>query len=386
MKPDRPPPPVSGLRRPRVKPEHRAYRTVDGNVRIGSVVYGIGAEVADPDGWIWTLTEALDGTRGRAESVDAVLARHPGVERGAVFQAIAELYEAGFLEDAEAEPPDTLTDEDRVRYSRGVTLLRWMDLSPHATAWELQARLRSARVLLLGLGGTGGFAAQGLVASGVGRMHCVDGDVVELSNLNRQPLYHESDIGRSKATAADAALRAVNSRVALSTEHRAVRGPDDIAALLAPGYDLLLLCADRPPEIRRWANRVCLAAGVPWLDAGYRGPLVTVGVHAPGRGACWECHRAGEVDRRDLRLAAGQDEEAASPRMEWNPVNAVTAGLSGHLLVHAAIALLTGVPEMEPGFRFGLNLMALSEPVEERYERRPDCPACGTPRAVRRPA
>ncbi len=379
MTPDGRSEPVSGLRRPRVKPEHRAYRTVDGNVRIGSVVYGIGAEVTDPDGWIWTLTEALDGTRAPAEAVTQVLARHPGIEPSSVTEAMGDLYEAGFLEDAGAEPSAALTDEDRERYSRGVTLLRWMDLSPRATAWELQARLRSARVLLLGLGGTGGFAAQGLAASGVGRMHCVDGDVVELSNLNRQPLYHESDIGRPKAAAAAAALKAVNSRVTLTAERRVVHGPDDLAALLAPGYDLLLLCADRPPEIRRWANRVCLAAGIPWLDAGYRGPLVTVGVHAPGRGACWECHRAGEVERRDLRLGAGQDEEAASPRMEWNPVNAVTAGLSGHLLVYAAIALLTGVPEMEPGFRFGLNLMALSEPLEERFERRPDCPACGTP-------
>ncbi|MEU3183359.1 ThiF family adenylyltransferase [Streptomyces sp. NPDC006923] len=377
--PEGPEVPLSGLRLPRVKPEHRAYRTVDGNVRIGSVVYGIGAEVADPDGWIWTLTETLDGTRGPLDAVTEVLTRHPGLEQGLVTQAMRDLYEAGFLEDAGAELPEGLTGEDHVRYSRGVTLLRWMDLSPRPTTWELQARLRSARVLLLGLGGTGGFAAQGLVASGVGRMHCVDGDVVELSNLNRQPLYRESDIGRPKAEAAAEALRALDSRAALTTERREVRGADDLAALLAPGYDLLLLCADRPPEVRRWANRVCLATGTPWLDAGYRGPLVTVGVHVPGRGACWECHRAGDVDRRDLRLAAGQDEEVASPRMDWNPVNAVTAGLSGHLLTHAALALLTGVPRMEPGFRFGLNLMTLAEPVEERYGRRADCPACGTP-------
>ncbi|MCP3819490.1 ThiF family adenylyltransferase [Streptomyces sp. A3M-1-3] len=364
-----------------MKPEHRAYRTVDGNVRIGSVVYGIGAEVADPDGWIWTLTEALDGTRTPDGTVDNVLARHPDVGYRSVLEAMDDLYEAGFLDDAGAALPDGLTEDDRTRYGRGADLLRWMDLSPRATSWELQARLRSARVLLLGLGGTGGFAAQGLVASGVGLMHCVDGDVVELSNLNRQPLYRETDIGRPKAEAARAALRALNSQVTVTAERREVHGPDDLAALLVPGYDLLLLCADRPPEIRRWANRTCLAARLPWLDAGYRGPLVTVGVHVPGSGACWECHRADDADRRDLRLGPGQDAEVASPRMDWNPVNAVTAGLSGTLLVHAAIALLTGVPEIRPGFRFGLNLMAFAEPAEERYGRRANCPACGTPPA-----
>ncbi|MFE0203369.1 hypothetical protein [Streptomyces sp. NPDC058985] len=52
-----------GLARLARKSERWAYRTVDGHVRIGSVVHGIGAEVRDPDGWVWTLVEAMDGTR-----------------------------------------------------------------------------------------------------------------------------------------------------------------------------------------------------------------------------------------------------------------------------------------------------------------------------------
>lgn len=63
--------------------------------------------------------------------------------------------------------------------------------------------------------------------------------------------------------------------------------------------------------------------------------------------------------------------------MPWQPANAVTAGLSGSLLAHAAIALLCGVPPIEPGYRFGLNLMLPGDPVMQRSERRPDCPACG---------
>ena len=97
----------------------------------------------------------------------------------------------------------------------------------------------------------------------------------------------------------------------------------------------------------------------------------------PGRGACWECLRAGEAARRDLRLAPGQDPEVASPRMPWNPASAVTAGLSGALLAHAALALLTGVPALDPGFRFGVNLMLPGDPVLQRTPRAPDCPACG---------
>ncbi|MFJ4684934.1 HesA/MoeB/ThiF family protein [Streptomyces sp. NPDC091377] len=363
-----------------MKPEHRAYRTVDGHVRIGSVVYGIGAEIEDPQGWVWLLVEAMDGSRSPAGVVARVRAGHPAVAGDDVRQAMADLLDAGFVEDAAAPVP--FSDRERERYSRGVPLLRWMDLGPRASAWEAQAQLGRARVLLLGVGGTGGHAAQALVASGVGRLHLVDPDVVELSNLNRQPLYRESDLGRPKVTAAVATLRALNSDVTVTGERREVRAARDLAELVSPvggAYDLLVLAADRPADLRRWANRACVAAGLAWVDAGYRGPLVTAGVYVPGRGACWECLRVGEAERRELRLAPGQDEEVASPRLPWNPASAVTAGLSGGLLAHAALSLLTGVPALEPGFRFGVNLMVPGDRVVQRFPRRRSCPACGDP-------
>lgn len=373
---------VRAMRRPRIKPEHRPYRTVDGHVRIGSVVHGIGSEVADPDGWVWTLVQAMDGTREAAEIVAEVSGSHPELRLPApdIVQAMTDLAAAGFVEDAGAAPPAELSEWDRERYSRGMTLLRWMDLRPRESAWEPQTRLLRARVLLVGVGGTGGAAARDLVASGVGHLHCVDPDTVELSNLNRQTLFRESDIGTPKTEAALKALRALNSRTEITGERREVRGPEDLGALLTgdgPAYDVLLLAADRPAVIRRWANGVCLASGTPWAEAGYHGPLVSVGVFTPGRGACWECLRSAEVERRELRLAPGQDEEVASPRMPWHPVNAVTAGLSGSLLAHAALALLCGIPPIDPGYRFGLNLMVPGDPVMERSVRRPDCPACG---------
>lgn len=369
--------------RPRIKPEHSGYRTVAGTVRLGSVVYGIGVEIDDPDGWVWTLVEALDGTRTVPEVAALVAAAHPGVTAADAVQAVADLGEAGHLEDG-AAPAPALSAREVERYSRGVPLLRWLDRGPRRSAWEMQERLRAARVLLIGLGGTGGYAAQALVASGVGHLHCVDPDRVELSNLNRQPLYREADLGRPKAEAAAQTLRALNSDVATTSERALVDGPGRLAALLGARrepYDLLLLCADQPPEIRRWANAVCLTAGTPWIDGGYKGPLASFGVYVPGAGPCWQCLRTGEVERRDLGLAPGQEEDAASPRMPWNPVTAVTAGLSGLLIAHAALALLTGAPPMPAGFRYGVNLAALEDPDVQRFPRRPDCPACGTPPA-----
>lgn len=381
---------MPAMRRPRIKPEHRAYRTVDGHVRIGSVVHGIGAEVKDPDGWVWTLVEAMDGTRDAADIVSEVSRSHPRLRLpdSDIVQAMTDLTMAGYVEDAGAAPPAELSERERERYSRGVTLMRWMDLRPRQSAWEPQLRLRRARVLLVGVGGTGGAAARDLVASGVGWLHCVEPDVVELSNLNRQTLFREQDLGTPKIDAALTALHALNSDTTVTGERREVRGPADLEDLLngAAGdgseYDVLLLAADRPAVIRRWANQVCLASGTPWAEAGYRGPLISVGVFTPGRGACWECLRSAESERRDLRLAPGQDDNVASPRMPWNPVNAVTAGLSGSLLAHAALMLLCGIPQVDPGCRFGLNLMMPGDAFIQRSDRRPDCPACRVESAV----
>lgn len=370
------------LIRPRVKPEHSSYRTSDGNVRIGSVVYGIGAEVEDPDGWVWTLTLSMDGSRSSGEVVSRVTEAHPDLSEDEVLSAIAELYDAGFVEDAAAPIPAEISKRDQERYGRGVNLLRWMDRSPRRSTWELQLRLKRARVLLIGMGGAGGATAQALVASGVGLLHCIDPDAVELSNLNRQTLYRESDIGRPKADAALTALRSLNSDVEVRAERLRVHGPEDIEALLdaatpGGGFDLLVMAADDPPEIRRWTNRVCLSRGLAWTEGGYRGPCVSIGVFVPGRGSCWECHRAGDAEQRDLRLPSGADPESASPRMPWSPVNAVSAGLTGNLLAHAALVLLTGSPPLEPGYRFGVNLVVPGDSVMERYPQRSDCPACG---------
>jgi hypothetical protein len=77
------------MTRPRVKPEHAPYRVADGKIRIGVVSYGLAAELADPDGWVWTMLMAMDGTRDLSRIIEHVSQVHPGqpvarLRRGAV--------------------------------------------------------------------------------------------------------------------------------------------------------------------------------------------------------------------------------------------------------------------------------------------------------------
>jgi adenylyltransferase/sulfurtransferase len=105
-----------------------------------------------------------------------------------------------------------------------------------------QAKLAAAAVLVVGAGGLGVPVLQYLAAAGVGRLGLVDGDVVERSNLHRQPLYGPADVGRPKAEVAAERLRALNPDVHV-TATIAHATPDNVDALVA-SHDLVVECTD----------------------------------------------------------------------------------------------------------------------------------------------
>jgi len=105
-----------------------------------------------------------------------------------------------------------------------------------------QAKLAAASVLVVGAGGLGVPVLQYLAAAGVGRIGIVDGDVVEASNLHRQPLYGIADVGRPKAAVAAERLHALNRDVRIAT-HEAKATAENIDALLK-NYDLVVECTD----------------------------------------------------------------------------------------------------------------------------------------------
>lgn len=103
---------------------------------------------------------------------------------------------------------------------------------------EGQKLLRKSSVVLVGVGGLGSFLAQYLVRAGVGRFRFVDFDVVELSNLQRQVLYDEGDVGKSKVECAHQHLRRINSEVNLEPLEEKLT-PQNAERLLT-GFDVIL--------------------------------------------------------------------------------------------------------------------------------------------------
>ncbi|MFH1135116.1 MAG: HesA/MoeB/ThiF family protein [Pseudomonadota bacterium] len=151
---------------------------------------------------------------------------------------------------------------------------------------EGQAKLARSRVFIAGLGGLGSISAMYLAASGVGGLTVMDLDHVSASNLNRQLLHWEEDLGRPKTESALEKLTRLNSEV--STRIIQDRLGEHNAADLIEGHDLVLDALDNY-ETRKALNRACLARGIPLIFGGVNGLCGMLSTFASGRTACLEC-------------------------------------------------------------------------------------------------
>lgn len=312
-------------------------------------------------------------SRADAELLRALSAGPLSLERDS-WEAgrLAPLVEADVVL-AEAAPAGPLSPSDAARFSRQLPYLA--ELAGEAPE-DAQRRLREARVVMIGAGGSGTWTLSALACLGIGAVVLVDDDVVELSNLNRQVLFRAEDVGRAKAEVAAAWVRALDPAVEVIPVVQRIRAEADLARLL-PGADALIVAADWPPyELERWANAACLRAGVPFLTAGQRLPIVRIGpTYMPGTGPCLECQE------RELRAQFPLYDDLARHRQEsgteGQPALGPPFGVAGSLLALEVMHLVLGV---RPLATEGRALIMDLRTLETRWEatgRDPACPACG---------
>lgn len=358
--------------KPRVRAEHQPYRH-GGEIRLASIAPLASAYPDDP--WRWDLLAAMDGTRTHTQVLDHLANTHPDVPTDLIDKAVTDLTWAGHLEDAATANPPTATGPDG-RYTRQLRYFEMVKPHDDRPAWQLQRDLDKAAVAVVGVGGAGSAAAWALAAAGVGLLHLVDPDTVELSNLSRQLLYTQHDIGRPKVDAAAERLRQVNPTVTVTVAEGEVGRTISLSGLM-PLHDLTILAGVEPHELLPDANRAALATASAWIDTGYHGPAVTTGLYAPGTGtACWECLRRADAAASGLGDLTGQDLVRALPTPVGHPATAVTAMLSGTLAAHAAIAHLTGATPWQSGTVHHHNLIT-NKARTVTHPRNPACPACG---------
>jgi molybdopterin/thiamine biosynthesis adenylyltransferase len=365
------------MRRPRIKSVYPPIPAGNGRIRIGSD-YGIASELQDDEaGHTWQLLGLMDGTRTITDLEAAMRGLDPAIVPADVRDAVDALVAAGFVEDAaDPGPVDQFPRPELERYRRNLEFFQYFH-APPLTSADFQLRLRRCRVTVLGLGGLGSHVALGLAAIGVGDLLLIDHDEVELMNLNRQLLYTDADIGRSKVEAAAQRIAEVNPHVRVTARTAMVDSAQAARACLA-GRDLLVCAADRPRILLyQWLNSAALSEQVAWLRGANDGLTVNLFLHVPYRTACFQCAEIeAEQTHSWYRPMQRHVLEVIGDRT-INPCIAPVAGMIGNLAAFEAVKFLTGAAQpVIYGRKMSFDLMRMESDFAEGT-RMPDCPACG---------
>jgi molybdopterin/thiamine biosynthesis adenylyltransferase len=232
--------------------------------------------------------------------------------------------------------------------------------TPAADPGEARRRLAQARVLVVGVGGLGCPAAMALAEAGVGTLGLVDGDRVDLSNLQRQILHRVATLGMEKVTSAAALLRA--ARPSLTVETFSGRWPAETPADLLTAFDVVVDGSDRAAT-KLALNDACVAASVPYVYAGAVG---------------WDGQWMAVIPRRTacLRCLFGDSDGGGEPTCGEIGVLAPVVGLIGFQQAMEAIKLITGHGTA------ATNRLTTYDGLRQRFytvrvDRNPRCPTCG---------
>jgi molybdopterin/thiamine biosynthesis adenylyltransferase len=243
----------------------------------------------------------------------------------------------------------TFSDEEIERYARHLVL--------REVGGPGQQKLKAGSVLIVGAGGLGAPAALYLAAAGVGTILMADPDEVDRSNLQRQVIYAEDDLGRPKVEAAIDRLHGLNPHVFVG----GFNGAFDAASAdeLVDGVDLVLDGTD-DFATRFCVNAACVKHGKPLVSGAIGRWTGQVGVF--GRQPCYRCLVPEIPPDAETCVAVG--------------VVGALAGVVGSMMALEAVKLLTGAGEALAGRLMIYDALA-AETRTVRVAGDPDCPVCG---------
>jgi adenylyltransferase/sulfurtransferase len=240
-----------------------------------------------------------------------------------------------------------LDDKERIRYDRQIMIKDFGSAG--------QERLKKSRVLIVGAGGLGSAAALYLAGAGVGSLRIVDMDQVELSNLNRQVLHWEKDIGRPKVDSARDKLCRFNSQIEVEIRQEEISR--ETLPRLIENCDIIVDGLDNFPT-RYLVNKAIQGPGIPFIYGGILGFMGMVTVIRPGQGPCLYCLFP------------------QAPPPQKFPVLGTTPGIIGLLEANEAIKYLVGLGKPLIGRLLVYNGLE-TRFSEVAIEKNDDCPICG---------
>jgi len=240
-----------------------------------------------------------------------------------------------------------LTKDELERYDRQIMIA---DIGE-----EGQEKLKRARVFIAGTGGLGSPTAIYLTTAGVGMICVADHDRVELTNLNRQVLHWEKDIGKKKVSSAREKLKKINHEVKVEAIEETITEAN-VFQLIA-GFDVIVDAMDNLPT-RYLLNKAAIEKNIPFFHGavyGFEGRAMTI---IPGKTACLRCVYRGDIPKEKF------------------PVIGVTPAVIGCIQATEVIKYIVGIGELLKNRLLiydGLDMKF----TEFKVKKDPQCEHCG---------
>jgi len=240
-----------------------------------------------------------------------------------------------------------LTPSERERYDRQILI--------REIGQEGQEKLKRSRVVIAGTGGLGSPIALYLTAAGIGMIRVIDHDQVALSNLNRQILHWEEDVGRRKVDSARAKLRNLNSSAEIQAIAETIT--EENVSHLVDGCDAIVDAMDNLPT-RYVLNRCAIEKNIPFFHGavnGFEGRVMTV---LPGETACLRCMYRGLVPQEKF------------------PVIGVAPAVIGSIQATEVVKYLLGIGKLLTNRLLIYDGLKVTF-SEFRLSKNPNCDHCG---------
>jgi len=246
-----------------------------------------------------------------------------------------------------------LSEKELDRYSRQIML--------EEIGYQGQLKLKQAKVCVVGVGGLGNPITIRLAAMGVGKIRIVDRDVIELSNLHRQTMFNEGDVGQVKVETAAKKLRKLNSDIVI--EELPVSVNDYTALDVVDGCDVVIDALDSV-NARYSLNKACIEKKIPFVTGaavGVTGQCFTI---LPNQSACYHC------------LFPALDEDSM-PTCSIEGVHPSILSIVGGIEVSEAVNVIMG---KEPSLKDKVLHVDLENLVFNftKVSRVQECSVCGT--------
>ncbi|MBV9575124.1 MAG: ThiF family adenylyltransferase [Gammaproteobacteria bacterium] len=335
---------------------------------------GIAIQMKDPSKFISSVCKLLDGKRNLAELSQELAPFFPS-ETPYLEKLLYVLDKEYLLEDSECNYPEKLTEYDIARWSRNIEFF-----GAHCKAKENkyshQEKLKAAKVTVFGLGGVGSNILYNLAAMGVCNIKAVDFDKIELSNLNRQIIYNECDVGQLKSAVAKNRISNFLPHANIEFINKKISCSEDIEEFIS-NQDIVIAAIDHPREkIIDWFNLACVKKNVPFLCGSLDSRLVTYYGIVPGETGCVECWKLSKQKTGFVFQDIIQQENfisSLSPNVAIMPFISLVSGF----VTNEFLKIITGIAEPQClGKLCAFDFITSRITISECWDKNPLCSIC----------